>query len=123
MDNPLYIQQASLQTLPNGMQRVSFTNLSSQQMYPGTLKEFHERQMGARKPMPFTDADIPVPRQALMSQLSERNTNIDQMRHEETMPQYLVEQMRSNKAQYRTPAQRAWGVPYHLTEARETELL
>ena len=66
MDNKTvsqYIQEASYRTPTDRANRhVSFTNLSSQQLNPGTLVQFFSHQTKLM-PMPFNDSDLPDPDQ------------------------------------------------------------
>ena len=119
--NPAYVQTASLQP-PGSQHRVSFTNLSSQQLNPGTLVQFMNAQSASMQPMPFTDGDIQTDRSGVARQDSELN-NIDHMSRRETLGQFYHQNDPNTKdAHYRTPSQRVWNVPEYLLEARATEM-
>ena len=119
--NPNYVQTASLQP-PGSQHRVNFTNLSSQQLNPGTLVHFMNTQSAAKQPMPFTDGDIQTDRSAIARQDSERN-NVSNLPRRPTLTQFFHREDPNTKdANYRTPAQRVWDVPDYLLEARATEM-
>jgi hypothetical protein len=121
MNNPSYIQVASLQP-PGSQHRVSFTNLSSQQLNPGTLVQFMNAQSASMQPMPFTDGDIRTDRSGVARQDSELN-NISHMSRRATLDQfYHMNDPNTKDAHFRTPAQRTWDVPEYLLEARATDM-
>jgi hypothetical protein len=119
--NPYYIQTRSLQA-PGAQHKVNFTNLSSQQLNPGNLVSFFVSADSERKPMPYSTDDIPMDRTGVARQLSEWN-NICNMPRENVLPQFFhAETPLTKDTFFRTPEQRAWGVPDHLLQARDTEL-
>lgn len=119
--NPNYVQTASLQS-KSAPHRVSFTNLSSQQLNPGTLVRFFHQQSSARQPMPFTVGDIPTDTSAVARQDSERN-NVSNMPRQDTLSRFFHGEDPSTKdAHFATPEQRVWNVPSHLLEARATDM-
>lgn len=119
--NPYYLQTASLQ--PSGAQhKVNFTNLSSQQLNPGHLVDFFVKADSAFQPMPYSQGDIPMDRVGVAHQLSEWN-NVSNLPRQNVLPGFFqYETPYTKDAYFRTPAQRMWGVPDHLLEARATEL-
>lgn len=121
MNNPFFVQSASLQP-PGSQHRVSFTNLSSQQLNPGTLVQFMNAQGASMQPMPFTDGDIQTDRSGVARQDSELNNVSNLPRAPELSEFYRYNDPDSKDAHFRTPSQRVWNVPVHLLEARATEM-
>lgn len=119
--NPQYVQTASLQP-PGSQHEISFTNLSSQQLNPGNLVAFFDKQQKAMQPMPFTDADIRTDRSGVAQELSMKN-NIDQMSRRPTLGEFFQENNpQTTDASYETPEMRVWNVPAYLREARATDM-
>jgi hypothetical protein len=119
--NPEYVQTASLNP-PGSQHKVSFTNLSSQQLNPGKLVDFFVTNDSNMQPMPFSQGDIRTDRSGVAHQLSEWN-NINNMPRENTLPTFFHSETPYTKdTYYRTPEQKMWGVKDHLLQARATEL-
>ncbi len=118
---PQYVQTASLQ--PVGSQhRVNFVNLSSQQLNPGNLVQFHVDQARSMQPMPFTVGDIQMDRSGVARLDSEAN-NVSNLPRANTLPSFFAHANPDSKdAKYRTPEARTWQVPDHLLEARATDM-
>jgi hypothetical protein len=121
MTTPYYVQSASLQG-PGSQHKVNFTNMSSQQLNPGTLVNFFVKADSERQPMPYTDGDIPTDRTGVAKLVSEWN-NVSNLPRGNELPSFFHKETPYTKdTYYRTPEQRTWGVPDHLLEARATEL-
>lgn len=119
--SPQYVQTASLQ--PQGSQhQISFTNLSSQQLNPGSLVHFFKEQSSAMQPMPFTNGDIRTDRSGVARQDSEMN-NVSNLPKSDTLPEFFhAEDPFTKDAHYMTPEQRMWNVPEYLLNARATDM-
>lgn len=120
--NSSFIQKASL-TGSGNQKKLSFVNLSSQQMNPGLLNEWFAAQNSAMQPMPFTNDDIPVSQMEIRSVLSEKRNNVSELDRQQKIDTFFRENAQENRADFRTNSQKAWGVPLAYAEARATELL
>lgn len=122
--DPFYVQAASL--APVGSKHdILFTNLSSQQMYPGELASFFTAQDAARQPMPFTDGEIPTDRSELGIFLEESTNCVSCLKTPSPNPwslNALFAEGSNEVHYYRTPYQRMYNVPANLLEARADEL-
>lgn len=118
--SPQYVQTASLQA-PGAQHQVNFTNLSSQQMQPGSLVNFFTEQSKAMQPMPFTDGDIKTDRSGVARIDSERN-NVSNLPRRNTLSEFWHSQKSDKDAHFRTPEARVWAVPDYLLEARADEM-
>lgn len=121
--NSSYIQQVQIENNPDKKHKVQFTNLSSQQQYPGHLYKWHSEQSRSAQPMPFTHDDIPAPlNRQFQSTLSEHRNNVSQMSREDTREIFFRDNVKSNHIEFRTPSQRVWNVPFSQTEVRATDM-
>lgn len=118
--SPQYVQTASLQS-PGSKHKVSFVNISSQQLNPGSLVQFFNKQSESMQPMPFTGGDIKTDRSGITRQVSEYN-NVSNLPTIDTLPQYFISQGPSKDAQYRTPSQLAFNVPEYMLQMRATDI-
>ena len=119
--DPAYVQAASLQG-PQAQHQVNFTNLSSQQLNPGTLVHFHQVQDRSRQPMPFTDGDIQTDRSAIARQDSEQN-NVSNLPRRNTLSQYFhMNDPNTKDAVYKTQEQRSWNVSDYMLQQRATDM-
>jgi hypothetical protein len=117
-----YVQRASLSGATNNKHKYTFTNLSSQEMNPGTLAQFYSSQNAAVQPMPYTHDDINVPEQHLRADLSESRNNVSETSRKQSADIFFRENTRTTKTDFRTPSQQAWNVPLSQTEVRATEM-
>lgn len=125
--NPQYVQRVSEETVPGGLPGMkplihkNFSNVSSQMADPGALPGFFGKQNQAY-PMPFTDADIPVPRSPILEQLSENN-NVSALPKKTTLPLFFQDQAASKQVRFRTQNMIAFGVPLGMVELRATDAM
>lgn len=119
--SPQYIQTASLQP-PGAQHRISFTNLSSQQLNPGSLVQFLNSQSASMQPMPYTDSDIETDQSPVARQLNEMN-NVSSLPRRSTLSDYFHTNDPDTKdVNYGTPSLHVWDVPPHLWQARATDM-
>jgi hypothetical protein len=119
--SPQFVQPARLAT-PGSQHQVNFTNISSQQLNPGSLVQFMNNQSAHMRPMPFTNGDIHTDRSGVARQVNERH-NVSNLPQVDTLPEFFHAQDPITKdAKFVTPEQRVWRVPDYLLEARATEL-
>ena len=110
-----FVQTASLNE-PGSKQQVTFTNLSSQQMTPGILASFHQKQDASMQPMPFSFDSFPQGYTEMQAKHAESDV-ISAKSRMDTIQTYFQRNTPSTRnAVYRSPAQRAWNVPDHLLE-------
>ena len=121
--NSQYIQQASLNPVKGKGSNVLFTNLSSQQQNPGKLNEWYDEQNHAMQPMPFTQEENTQENPGLFGQWFDVSaTNLSLTNKIEIIGQFFDANVRSTKADFITPSQRAWAVPVSQLELRETDM-
>lgn len=125
--NPQYVQRVSEETVPGGVPGAkplihkNFHNVSSQMADPGALPSFFSKQNQAY-PMPFTDADIPVPQSPILQQVSAMN-NVSQLPTKTTLPLFFEDQTKSKQVRFRTQNMIAFGVPLGMTELRASDFM
>lgn len=121
-----YIQRASLAAGdklrdPTKPYNVTFTNLSSQQMFPGALPSFFQNQTKMER-MPFGNGDIPGSEGTQELRDLVGLPPISQQPRGQSLESFFSTQTRSANVQgWRTSSQRVWGVPPEHADLRATD--
>lgn len=116
-----YIQLASHDSDTNRARRhVTFTNLSSQQMFPGSLVQYFQDQ-GSMIPMPFNFEQLPNKNAGDIAQQYSLNNTSYSSSTSNNLKDTFQQQNRINNAIYLTPQMKAIGVPGDNTELRATD--
>jgi hypothetical protein len=121
--NPYFVQARSFAGDAHG-RPVLFTNLSSQQMTPGTLADFFARQDASR--MPFESNEIERADQQCQGYLHllSEDANVGNLpRVDRSHEFFSYHNPRTRRVSFRTSGQRAWNVPVQLLELSSEDVV
>jgi hypothetical protein len=114
-----YVQLASYKSDEKKPARPSFTHLSSQQMFPGSLVRFHTDH-GRMIPMEKDELGDLEHQGAILLLHSKNNTSYSSQTGD-MLENFFSSNVQSKHAAYRTPNMVYMNVPDHMTELRATD--
>ncbi len=114
-----YIQLASYKSDERNRSRPSFTHLSSQQMYPGGLLQYHTEH-GRMIPMEKDELGEMQHQGAILMLHSKSNTSYSSQTGD-MLETYFGNNVQSKHAAILTPNMRYLNVPEYMTELRATD--
>lgn len=119
-----YIQKASYNSDKHdeGEPQLKFSNISSQQMFPGNLPHFFETNQNIlRMPLGVDDLPEPEPKQ-IVSQYKQADAALTFVNQDRgSLRSYFQKDDQSKRAVYKTPMMRDLNVPDDMVELRATD--